>query len=125
MGVTYDTGALIAAESNDRALWALHRRTLERRLRPVVPAGVLGQSWRGGPQAELSRLLRGCQIEGLTEARARQAGTACAHAATADVIDACVVVGATARGDLVVTSDPDDLRHLARSIGARLDVHVV
>jgi hypothetical protein len=59
MGVTYDTGALIAAESKDRALWALHRRTLERRLRPVVPAGVLGQAWRGGRQAELSRLLSG------------------------------------------------------------------
>lgn len=30
--MTYDTGALIAAERNDRRLWALHRRALERGL---------------------------------------------------------------------------------------------
>lgn len=28
-GITYDTGALIAAERNNRRIWALHRRALE------------------------------------------------------------------------------------------------
>ena len=125
MGVTYDTGALIAAERNDRTMWALHRRALERGMRPVVPAGVLGQAWRGGPQAELSRLLRGCRIEELTEVLARQAGSVCARAKTTDVTDATVVVGAAARGDVVVTSDPKDLRHLARSDGLALELHRV
>ena len=69
-GLTYDAGALLAGEANSRTLWALHRRLLERGLRPVVPAGVLGQAWRGGPQAELSRLLKGCRIEDLDEALA-------------------------------------------------------
>src|SRR3954447_6426348 len=112
-GLTYDTGALVAGESSSRMLWALHRRVLERGLRPVVPAGVLGQAWRGGPQAELSRLLQGCRIEDLDEARSRAAGTACGRSRTADLIDASVVAGAATRGDLVVTSDPSDLRRIA------------
>lgn len=121
-GVTYDAGALVAAESNDRGLWALHRRALERGLRPVVPAGVLGQTWRGGPQAQLSRLLKGCRVEDLTEARARAAGVACGRAGSTDVVDAAVAVGAIARGDLVVSSDVDDITRIASALHASLDV---
>lgn len=121
-GITYDAGALVAAERGDRLLWSLHRRALERGLRPTVPAGVLGQAWRGGPHAELSRLLKGCRIEGLDETRARTAGDACGRAGTADVIDASVAVGAIARGDLVVTSDRNDIKRLARALGASLEI---
>jgi len=121
-GVTYDTGALVAAERNDRALWALHRRSLLRGIRPVVPAGVLGQGWRGGPQAELSRMLKGCRVEDLDEVRGRAAGQALARSGTSDVIDASVALGAIARGDLVVTSDPDDLAHIADALNVRLEI---
>ena len=123
--ITYDAGALVAAEHGRRALWALHRRALERGLRPTVPAGVLAQAWRGGPQAELSRLLKGCRIEDLDQVRARAAGHACARAGTSDVIDATVVVGAAARGDLVVTSDRDDIRRLANALDRSLEVLAV
>lgn len=119
-GLTYDAGALLAGEANSRTLWALHRRLLERGLRPVVPAGVVGQAWRGGPQAELSRLLKGCRIEDLDGARARAAGEACGRSRTADVIDAAVVVGALARGDAVVTSDPKDLERIAAGLNAKV-----
>lgn len=121
-GLTYDTGALVAAEGSDRVLWALHRRALERGVRPVVPAGVLGQAWRGGPQAELSRALKGCRIEALDEARSRAAGQACGRSRTADVIDATVVVGAIARNDVVVTSDPNDMKRIASALNASLEV---
>jgi hypothetical protein len=121
-GLTYDAGALVAAERNRRPLWALHRRALERGVRPTVPAGVLGQVWRGGPQAELSRLLKACQIEALDEVRGRAAGQACGRSNTSDVLDATVVVGAIARGDLVVTSDPGDMRHLASALGTKLEI---
>ena len=124
-GVTYDAGALVAAERDRRSLWALHRRALERGVRPTVPAGVLGQVWRGGPQAGLSRLLKGCRIESLDEVRARAAGSACGRADTSDVIDATVVVGAVARADLVVTSDPDDIDRLARALGAPVETVAV
>lgn len=121
--LTYDTGALLAAEANRRAMWVLHERALVRGHRPVVPAAVLAQAWRGGPQPWLSRLLRGCEVEQLTEARARAAGAACARSATSDVVDAAVVVGALARGDLVVTSDPDDLLLIAGALRLPLRVH--
>jgi hypothetical protein len=124
-GVTYDTGALLAAAANRRDIWALHARALQRGALPTVPAGVLGQAWRAGPQALLSRLLRGCIVEGLDEDLARASGRACARASIADVVDASVVVGAMRRRDLVVTSDPDDLRRIASSIRGRLDIHAI
>ncbi len=124
-GVTYDTGALIAAERNDRRVWALHRRALERGVVPTVPAGVLGQGWRGGPQAQLSRLLSGCRVEDLDEARARSAGAACGAAGTSDVVDASVAIGAATRGDLVVTSDTGDLTTLGKALNFDLQLEVV
>jgi hypothetical protein len=121
-GVTYDAGALVAAERNDRRMWALHRRSLERGLAPTVPAGVLAQVWRGGPQPSLSRLLTACVIEDLNEVRGRAAGAACGRAGTNDAIDATVVVGAIARSDLVVTSDTEDLANIAGALHRRLDL---
>jgi predicted nucleic acid-binding protein len=124
-GVTYDAGALIAAERNSSSLWALHRRLLERGVRPTLSTVVLGQVWRGGPQAQLSRLLRGCRIEPLGEPEARSAGAALAASAGRDLIDAVVVVTGLARGDLIVTSDPDDLRRIATAIGGAISLHIV
>jgi hypothetical protein len=122
-GVTYDAGALLAADRNDRLLVALHRRTLQRRIAPTVPAPVLAQAWRGGPQPSLSWLLSGCQIEDMDEPRARVAGALCGAAGTSDVVDAVVVAGALARHDAVVSSDPRDLRRLAAALDAQLEIH--
>lgn len=60
-GLTYDTGALIAAERGDQAIWGLHRPALQRGNAPTVPAGVLAQAWRGRPQPNMSRLVGGCR----------------------------------------------------------------
>lgn len=124
-GVTYDAGALIAGERGAPSLWALHRRLLETGATPTVSTVVLGQVWRGGPQAQLSRLLRGCCVEPLSEAQARVAGAALAASEGQDVIDAVVVVTALAREDLVVTSDPDDLQRIANAIGCTVSMYVV
>jgi len=93
-GLTYDTGALVAAERNDRLVWSLHRAALARGLPPTVPAGVLAEGWRGGPQATLSRFLKGCQVEDLSEANARAVGTLAARAQHDDIVDMSVVEGA-------------------------------
>jgi hypothetical protein len=122
-GMTYDTGALLAGEAGRRDLWLLHRRLLARGLQPVVPAPVLAQAWRGGPQPLLSRLLAGCTVQPLAERLARATGAALAASGTADVADATVVVGAAARGDAVLTSDPADIGRIADAIGAPLAVH--
>ncbi len=124
-GVTYDTGALIAAERDSKSVWSLHRELLEQEMKPTLPTVVLGQAWRGGPQARLSRLVRGCLIEPFTEQQARAAGLALAVSGGRDLVDAAVVITALARDDLVVTSDPGDLRRIAAAIGRDLAVHVV
>jgi hypothetical protein len=124
-GLTYDTGALLAAESNDRRVWAVHRRALERLHTPTVPAGVLAQAWRGGPQPLLSRLTDGCAVEPLDEPGARAAGLLLARARSADVIDATVVTGALRRGDAIVTSDRRDIETLANAVGRRINIIAV
>jgi predicted nucleic acid-binding protein len=123
MGVTYDSGALIAADKGERRMWARHRALLVHRVVPTTPAPAVAQSWRGsGRQAQLARLLAGCSVEALDDARARAAGALAAMASTTDVVDACVAEGALRRDDLVVSSDPDDLRRIADAVGRRLEI---
>jgi hypothetical protein len=123
MGVTYDTGALVAADRGERRQWARHRALLARREVPTVPAPVLAQAWRGGNrQALLSRLLAGCHVESLDNTGARATGTLAARAATTDIVDACVAEGALRRSDLVISSDPRDLHAIAAALSSHLEV---
>jgi hypothetical protein len=123
MGITYDTGALVAADRGERRQWARHRALLNRREVPIVPAPVLAQAWRGGSrQALLSRLLAGCDTETLDDARARAAGTLAARAGTSDIIDACVIEGALRRHDLIISSDPGDLYAIAAAASSHLEI---
>ena len=123
MGVTYDTGALIAADRAERRVWARHRALLALREVPTVPAPVVAQSWRGGcRQALLARLLAGCDVEALDDGQARAVGSLAARAAATDIVDVCVVEGAIRRHDLVVTSDPDDLQAIAAAVNRRLEI---
>jgi len=123
VGVTYDTGALIAADRGERRMWARHRALLMRREVPTVPAAVVAQSWRGSArQAQLARLLTGCDVEALDDGQARAVGALAARAATTDIVDAAVVEGALRRQDLVVSSDADDLQAIASPAGTRLEI---
>lgn len=123
MGVTYDSGALIAAERSERRMWARHRAFLATRVVPTVPAGVVAQIWRGGSrQAMLSRLLVGCDIEALDDGQARRVGPLAAKASTTDIVDASVVEGALRRADLVISSDREDLEAIATVAGRYLHV---
>ena len=124
-GLTYDTGALVAAERDDRILWSLHRAALRRGLPPTVPAGVLAEGWRGGPQAKLSRLLKGCDIDELTTARAGAVGALAARADHDDIVDVSVVEVAARRNHAVVTSNPDHIRQVAIAAGADITIHPV
>lgn len=116
-GYTYDTGVLIAAERNSRFVWALHRRLLEQGDSPSVPTTVLAQAGRGGPQAQLSRLLAGCEVRPLTEAQARECGRLLARASSSDIVDASVVIVARERREIVITSDQGDLTAPSRAQG--------
>ncbi|HEX9529693.1 MAG TPA: PIN domain-containing protein [Acidimicrobiales bacterium] len=122
-GVTYDTGALIAAERNDRRMWALHAGFLAEEVAPCVPAPVLAEAWRGGPrQANVARLLAMCEVEPMSEDQARKVGVLAGRSDHDDVVDVTVVEGAIRRGDAVVTSNRDPIARVARAAGARIRI---
>jgi hypothetical protein len=122
-GVTYDTGALLAAERNDRRMWALHAGFLSEEIVPVVPAPVLAEAWRGGSrQASLARLLALCEIEPMTERQAKDVGVLAGSAAHDDVVDVTVVEGAIRRRHAVVTSNETHIRKIANA--ARIELRV-
>jgi predicted nucleic acid-binding protein len=125
-GVAYDAGALLAAERNDRRMWALHAGFLAEEVVPTVPAPVLAQAWRGGAkQASLSRLLALCEVEPMTEDQARAVGRLANRSRHADIVDLTVVEGALRRRDAVVTSDSGDIQRIAANLGAHLAVESV
>lgn len=121
-GVIYDAGALIAAERNDRAFWADHRTRLEDGTVPVTPAPVVSQVSRSPRQAQLRRLLRGCDVSDLDEDTAHRVGRILARARTVDVVDATVVVEAIRCSAAVVTGDRGDIAHLFQAAGVDLRI---
>ena len=118
-GLTLDSGALIAADKGDRSIWKRCKEAVERGAPVTVPAAVLAQVWRGNSPA-VSMLLGGCAIEALDEQSAKRTGELLAKSRTSDVIDAVVVLGAVTRGDAILTSDPDDIRHLVRAARSKI-----
>jgi hypothetical protein len=114
-GITFDAGALIAFERNDRRVVAIVAEAVKHGATIAIPSGVVGQVWRDGQrQARLARLLGShvVEIEPLDDRRARAAGQLCGVTKTSDVVDASVVLCARARSHAVVTSDPGDLARL-------------
>lgn len=121
--IVYDTGALLAAERRNPDFLALHDEITAARIRPLVPVVVLAQAWRGGPQHQISRVLKGCDILPDDERTGRAAGVACAAAGTTDVVDAIVIVTAIRHQAPVVTSDPRDLTAIAHAIGVKIRLY--
>jgi predicted nucleic acid-binding protein len=116
--VVLDAGALIAIERGDVRLISLLGQVDELH----IPAGALAQAWRD-PRRQV-RLARTVAADGITvhpldADAAKAAGVLCATKGTRDVVDASVVQVARAVGGVVVTSDPQDLRHLAPEITLR------
>jgi predicted nucleic acid-binding protein len=123
--VVYDTGALVAAERRHPDFLALHDELTAARIRPVVPVVVLAQAWRGGPQHQISRVLKGCDIIPDDERVGRAAGVACGASGTADVVDAIVVTTAVRYQAPVVTSDSGDITRIAEALGLKIRLYAV
>jgi hypothetical protein len=117
MRVVYDSGALIAADRDDRIFWLDHRVRLEQGIVPVVPATVVAQVSRSARQVPLRRLLKGCDVAVLDERGAHRAGRLLGLAARTDVVNATVAVAAADLGAVVVTGDRGDIEHLMTSAG--------
>ncbi|BAK36398.1 hypothetical protein MLP_33840 [Microlunatus phosphovorus NM-1] len=114
MSTVYDAAALIAAESNNRRIWAEHRARLELGIEPITTAPVVAQVSRSPREVQLRRFLRGCRLVALTPDDAHRIGILLAATGTSDVIDAHVALVASDERADIWTSDPEDLRSLAR-----------
>lgn len=110
-GLTFDTGMLIALERRRRRAEEFLLKAREDRVVPVVPADVVTEWWRGRTDRR-EALLTLVKVEPLSERLARVAGEALAIIPSATPIDAVVMASAAARGDVVLTSDFDDLDRL-------------
>ncbi|HVA60541.1 MAG TPA: hypothetical protein VNG13_08395 [Mycobacteriales bacterium] len=123
MGLVLDSGALIAFDRGNRQVAALIEAARRRRERVVSSSGCVGQAWRGGGprQARLARLLTGVDERPLDRAGSRGVGALCARARRDDVVDAHVCT-LTRDGDVMLTSDVDDLGHLLRSQGTTAEI---
>jgi hypothetical protein len=123
--VILDAGALIAVDRRDRTIGA-QLRVLHQQGTPLrASTAVVGQVWRDGrKQANLTRVLAGVGVEPLSRDDGKRIGELLAQAGSSDFVDAHVALIA-APADLILTSDPDDIRALLRARGVPARVRLV
>ena len=110
-GLTFDTGALILLERRKQRMKGVLERALAIDQPITVPADVVGEWWRG--RTRVRDVILDCvDVEPLTLALAKVAGEALASIRGATLVDAVVMASAASRGDIVYTSDIDDLELL-------------
>jgi predicted nucleic acid-binding protein len=134
-GLTLDTSALVALERAVRApstprVVAIVEAIADPSRCVTVPSVVAGEWWRGqrGPAAAL---LDTVAVEPLSRSLAEAAGLLLARVKRAErrererllLVDAIVVVSAARRGDVIYSSDVDDLERL-RDLG-HYDVRIL
>jgi len=124
VGLVLDTGGLIAFDRGNRQVAALVEAARRRRDRVVTSSGCVAQAWRGdgSRQALLARLLGGAVEVGIDHWVSRSIGDLCGATKTTDVVDAHAALLAR-DGDVVLTSDVDDLRRLLRA--RHVDVQIL
>ncbi len=113
-GITLDTGALIGLERRERRMTARFATWTEGGAIVTVPSVVVAEWWRG-QRGPVARLLDAFTVEPTTRGIAAVAGEALAELrlASEHTIDAIVMASAAIRGDVVYTSDYEDLSRLA------------
>jgi hypothetical protein len=92
-GITFDAGGLIALDRNDRRVIVLLARATDLGIRVIVPPA-------------------GTDLVPLNGSDATAVGLLLAETATVDIVDAHVVVCARRSGQVVVTSDPGDIKRI-------------
>ena len=111
VGLTFDTGALIALERRHQRMARVYATAVGDGILITVPAVVIAEWWRGRSDAR-EMILRGVRVEDTTVAVARLAGEALGAVPGATAIDALVMASAARQGDIVYTSDLADLERL-------------
>lgn len=113
IGLTFDTGALIALERRKQRMRQIVERALAKDQPITVPADVVGEWWRGRTDLR-EAILESVDVEPLTVSLAKLAGEALGLVPGVTLVDAVVMASAAARGDVVYSSDIDDLEKLLR-----------
>lgn len=112
MSLVLDTGALLAIDRRDRRMGTLLRVAQQERIPVRTSPAAVAQVWRhGARQAQLARVLAGVAAPPLDLGIGKILGALLGTSRTCDVVDAHVASLARA-GDLILTSDPGDLKHL-------------
>jgi len=110
-GLTFDTGVLIALERRTQRATEVYRAAADGGALITVPTAVIAEWWRGRTDLR-ERLLAGVRVELLTPQLAKVAGEAMAAVRKATLVDSLVMASAATRGDIVYTSDIEDLVRL-------------
>lgn len=110
-GITLDTGALVAMERRRPRGTQLLQLAQQRLAVLAAPMPVVTEWWRGRTDVR-ERILEVVNVEPLPIGVAKAAGEALARLPGATAIDAMVMAFAASRGDVVFTSDVDDLDRL-------------
>jgi len=106
--VTLDTGALIGLERRTERMKAVIARVADRQLAITIPVVVVAEWYR--EQRDARRILSLAKVvEPMTETLAELAGKALKATGGSNTVDAIVMASAARRGDVVYTSDVDDL----------------
>jgi len=122
MTLLLDSGALVALERDDRAMWRRLKACVRAGDAPRTHAGVLAQVWRNGPrQARLAQALAGIDVVALDERLGRATGELLARSGGTDIVDAALV-SISNDGDDIVTADSGDFRALAAAGGRHLEL---
>lgn len=123
--LVFDAGALIALDRGDRAVGALLAAAAQADVDAITSSACIAQVWRDpARQARLTRALAGFLEWPLDSACARRCGLLLARTGTSDIADAAVSLLAD-DGDVVLTSDPQDIQRLLDATGAGARIRTV
>jgi predicted nucleic acid-binding protein len=111
-GITFDTGALIGLERRRARISKVYTTAVADGIVVTTPAVVIAEWWRANSNARRT-ILRGLRVELVDTELAQLAGEASAAIQGATAVDGIVMASAARRGDVVYTSDIDDLQRLA------------
>jgi hypothetical protein len=123
VSLVLDSGALIALERCERAMWRRLKAAMLAGDVPLTHGGVVGQAWRArGPrQALLAKALASVDVRALDDPLGRAAGALLAVTGRDDVIDAALAL-LCEDSDTIVTSDSDDIAALVSALGRHVEV---
>lgn len=110
-GITLDSGALIAFQRGKQRMRTIITGARNKSIPVTVPAAVVVEWWRDGFGRREQDILEPLIVEPLTKALAMIAGAALTRIQV-ELVDAIVMASAAQRGDIVYTSDPEDLHAL-------------